>query len=301
MKTQALGVVVVRVQVPELHDGHRYLLDAVTGIHEHVLVVIGESEARLTIEDPLTFDMRKQMILKAYPTVTVLPLSDQPSDYLWSEYLDELIKFHQISSPNDTEGVVLYGGRDSFLKHYHGKARTFELPPVEPLSGTEERAKVQPEDSAAFRRGMIYASKHKYPTSYQCVDVAIVGNFGQGIEVLLGKKKRDSGKLRFIGGFVSPRDETLEGAVRREVHEETGLEVYDAEYLGSNQIDDYRYRGPDRLMSAFFLARFTFGVPRADDDLDAVQWVRLDQARALLVDEHKLLMNLLERKLNAAG
>lgn len=46
MKAPSLGVVVVRVQVPELHEGHRYLLDAVTAIHDCVLVVVGETEAR---------------------------------------------------------------------------------------------------------------------------------------------------------------------------------------------------------------------------------------------------------------
>lgn len=298
MKSLALGVVVVRVQVPELHDGHRYLLDAVTGIHEHVLVVIGDSETRLTPDDPLTFDMRKQMILSAYPKVMIYPLADQPSDYVWSEHLDALIEFHGI---NLSAPAVLYGGRDSFLKHYHGKNRTFELPPAHPMSGTDERAKVVAEDSAAFRRGMIYAARYRYPTSYQCVDVGMFRIIDGKKHLLLGQKKRDEGKWRLIGGFVSPGDVSLEAAASRELREETTLEAGFLAYMGSTQVDDYRYpkSGSDRLMTAVFLTEFTYGTAEAKDDLDAVRWFPWDSHLVeMIVREHVPMYNLLLRGAN---
>lgn len=295
MKSKALGVVVVRVQVPELHPGHRHLLDTVTMLHEDVLVVIGETEARLTVDDPLTYEMREVMIHTAYPNVRIARLSDSPSDVLWSEDLDGLIDSYRIHGVDPI--AYLYGGRDSFLSHYHGIMRSFELPPVEPSSGTEIRAAVEPKDTPDFRAGMIYASKHKFPISYQCVDVAIWRPTEQGMLWLFGQKKQDNGKYRFVGGFVSPSDGSLEAAAMREVREETGVEPGDPVYIGSAQINDHRYPkdGVDRLMTAFFTCRIIFGAGVAADDLDACKWMTLDEAQFVIAPEHELLYHVLRR------
>lgn len=294
MKSNTLAVAVVRLQVPDLHEGHHYLLRSITTIHERVLVVIGETEARLTPDDPLTFDMRKKMVLAAYPNVIIDRLSDHPSDTAWSQSLDDLIRRHQISEVQLME-PLLYGGRDSFLKHYTGRCKTYELPPTPPVSGTEIREAVQPIDTLDFRAGVIFASKYRYPASYQVVDVAVV-NKG---EILLGQKKIDNGKWRFIGGFVSPGDKSLEAAAQREVREELGIEPGDATYVGSAQINDYRYPegGSDRIMSAFFTLDFVFGSPKATDDLDACCWASLDKAECLMIPEHVGLYQMLRRHL----
>lgn len=294
MKSHALGVAVVRLQVPELHAGHRYLLNSVLAIHNKVLVVIGETEARLTPEDPLTYEMRAAMLKGMYPNVHVVRLFDTPSDSAWSMALDALIEQHTMGLVDGlcvTNGAVLYGGRDSFLSHYIGRTRTFELPPADPVSGTDIRGAVTPKDTADFRAGMIYASKHKYPVSYQCVDAAIHFR-GQ---ILLGQKRSDNGKWRFIGGFVAPQDASLEAAVCREIREETGVEPGNVTYLGSCQVNDYRYpkSGTDRIMSAFFLVEMVFGAAVASDDIDAVQWTDVSRLPDLLVPEHQPFVELL--------
>lgn len=298
MKSDALAVVVMRLQVPELHAGHRYLLNSVTAIHENVLVVIGETEARLTAEDPLTFEMRSQMLLKLYPQVKIERLGDHPSDAIWSQTLDVLIN-RVLGAVNPSSEPTLYGGRDSFLKHYLGSCRTFELPPIpiEP-SGTAERAAVEVKHTPDFRAGMIYASKHKFPISYQCVDVAIM----QHGMVLLGQKKIDDGKYRFIGGFVSPQDVSLEAAARREVREETGMEPGGAVYLGSARVNDYRYRGSsDSLLSAFFIIDPMYGAPVAADDVDAVRWFSLEQADKVIIPEHVTFLQMLTDHFYSGG
>ena len=289
MKSPSLGVCVVRLQVPELHDGHRYLLNMVTGLHANVLVFIGVTEARLTVEDPLTFEMRASMLKKLYPNVTVLPITDHPLDHVWSARLDDRI---DINSDPMLPPPVLYGGRDSFLQHYSGKNRTFELPPAPTSSGTDAREAVEVKDTPDFRAGMIFASKHKFPISYQCVDAAIRGHDGK---FLLGQKAIDNGKWRFIGGFVSPADDSLETAVRREVREETGIEPGDPQYMGSAQINDFRYpkHAQDRLMSAFFLVPCTFGAGKAADDIDATRWFDITEIAMILIDEHQPLLTLL--------
>lgn len=291
MKSNALGVVVVRLQVPELHAGHHYLLNAVTTIHERVLVVIGITEARLTTDDPLTFEMRAAMLKRAYPNVYIIGHKDQPSDELWSRSLDLLIK--STDGEMFEEEPILYGGRDSFLSHYHGVYRTFELPPTQYVSGTNVRKAVTTKDSIDFREGMIFASKHRWPTSYQCVDVAVFN--GTGEKLLLGQKKSDNGKWRFIGGFVDPTDASLEAAAKREVREEIGVEPGDAIYIGSTQINDFRYpkEGRDRLMSALFVMQYSFGAPRAADDLDDCRWTTVNQAQYELVPEHMPLYHIL--------
>ncbi|MGE9296745.1 MAG: NUDIX hydrolase, partial [Puniceicoccales bacterium] len=63
-----------------------------------------------------------------------------------------------------------------------------------------------------------------------------------------------NGKLAPPGGFLDA-GETLEGAAKREVHEEVGLTILDLEYLGSYPYD-YLYRGLTcTVCDTFFTAR----------------------------------------------
>lgn len=285
MKSTALGVVVVRIQVPNLHSGHHYLLQSVSAIHQKVLVVIGESEATFTAKDPLTFQIRASMVKSVYPNVIVNSIKDMPDDAAWSQSLDGIIS--RTCKDLGFDEVVLYGGRDSFLKHYSGTYRSFELPSVQAVSGTDVREAVEVRDNEAFREGVIYATTHRYPTSYQTVDIAPL----RGSTVLLGRKARDGGKWRFIGGFVQPGDHSLEHAAWRELSEEAGLSLRDFRYLGSMQIDDFRYPkgGKDAVMTAFFSVDAVDGEAVAGDDIEEVRWFELTELTNVIAKEHYLL------------
>lgn len=286
MKQDHVGVVVARFQSPELHHGHRSLLNSVLDMHRDVLVILGRSEVQLSSHDPLDHETRVAMISAHYPNVRIIPLNDRRSNEEWSAALDALI-----AKEFPKRKVLLYGGRQSFIDAYSGTHEANVLEETPSISGTEFRNRVaeSPRPTPDFRAGVIYASQKRFPISYQTVDVAVV-NYDQGL-VLLGKKKGDGGKLRFIGGFVDPKDESLERAAKREVIEETShIEIDSLKYLGSFRVDDWRYKGKeDGIMTAFFAAHFIFGAPKAADDLDEVMWTPWQEITKVLVAEHQPL------------
>ena len=169
-----VGVIVGRFQVPELHVAHRALIEHVCQEHDKVLIFLGLSPLMVTRENPLDFEARKQMILAAFPHVNVLYIKDVHSDEVWSRKLDEMVS----DNVTPAQSVVLYGGRDSFINHYHGKYPTQELEQDVWVSGNEIRAEISKKSvksSPDFRAGVVWAAYSQFPTAYPCVDVAIFG------------------------------------------------------------------------------------------------------------------------------
>jgi ADP-ribose pyrophosphatase YjhB (NUDIX family) len=80
------------------------------------------------------------------------------------------------------------------------------------------------------------------------------------------------GRLALVGGFVDA-GETPEGALRREVREEVGVEVASLTYLGS-QPNTYPYRGVTyHVVDTIFVARLADGgAPRVLDGVAAIEW-----------------------------
>lgn len=294
MNKNPIGVVVARLQVPELHEGHRYLIDEVKRRHGDILIVLGCCRSRPTPENPLDYALREQMVNDHYPFAQVRPIFDNRSDEAWSAELDQLIAK---SFPGRT--AILYGSRSSFLERYTGALLSVTIPPIEAPTGTNVRQGLDlaPVASANFRAGIIYAENKREARAYQTIDVAIFNE--NRTAVLLGGRNSDEGKLRFIGGFVDPSDLSLEYAVRREVSEEAGdIQIDDICYLGSRQQDDWRYRtSQDRIITTFFTAKFIYGRPEARDDIDRVAWVNIDQLRNIIVEEHLPLVEMLEKSL----
>jgi bifunctional NMN adenylyltransferase/nudix hydrolase len=117
---------------------------------------------------------------------------------------------------------------------------------------------------------MIAATAYRYPTAFQCVDIAVINDKK---EVLIARKP-DEKKWRFIGGFSDPRSVSLEADAKREVAEEASIEVDFVTYLGSTLIDDWRYRGEqDKIKTALFVAKYIYGKPEGADDIAEVKWV----------------------------
>ncbi|MEM8496457.1 MAG: NUDIX domain-containing protein [Pseudomonadota bacterium] len=98
-------------------------------------------------------------------------------------------------------------------------------------------------------------------------------------EILVGKRGRNpcKGLLDLPGGFVDP-GESLEAALFRELYEELGLRLDDANYLGSGS-NRYHYANVDYdTTDAFFEIRFgRRPAVTAMDDLEDFVWLNLGE------------------------
>ncbi len=285
-----VGVIVGRFQVDKLHDAHRQIIDHVMKNHKKVLIFLGVSPTLTTKNNPLDFVSRKEMILQAYPNLTVMPIPDHPSDKDWSKNLDSRIR-----EACPINSVLLYGGRDGFVEYYHGHFETIEIEQTVFVSGTEVRKEVSREvkPSVDFRAGVIYAAYNQYPKVFATVDVAII----DGEKILLGRKPNQT-KFRFLGGFTDPTDNSYEDAAKREVQEESGVEVADINYIGSCKIDDWRYRREeDKIITHLFTANYVSGNPEATDDIAELKWYNLKElTEDIFVNEHIPLFEILKKK-----
>src|SRR3989344_1506493 len=214
LRSEKVGVVVGRFQVPKLTKGHLHLLQSVDARHNDMLIVVGNTKALANAHDPLSFEVRESMLKAEFPSATIRPLTNNPSDIEWSKGLDAII---EEAFPD--RDILLYGSRDSFIGHYHGRFPYQSVAPIDGVSGTDKRENLRVTPSTAFRTGIIHAHTTRRPIPYPTVDVTILRSDLR--EVLLASKATDGGLLRFVGGFVDTADASLEAAARREVKEET--------------------------------------------------------------------------------
>lgn len=278
----AVGVAVMRVQVPALHEGHRQLIDHIRKYHEDVLIVLGSPRGFPTHINPLSYEIRKAMVLAAYPDVSIDEIKDHPiSPTYWSQELDALI-----ASRFPQHTPVLYGSRNSFLERYHGIHQVRYVPPQSNISGTELRNTLKIPESEDARTALIYREVHRAPMVYPTVDLGIK-RVDAGLFI---RKNIHQGFVSFVGGFIDP-NESAEQAVVREQHEEIPtVKTTLPEFLFSTPIDDPRYRGGrDSILTSFFQARYLGGEPTPGDDADDVLWVPRQEIIARVVPWHQPL------------
>ena len=262
-----VGVIIARLQTPYLHDGHKALLDHVTNKHFNVIVFLGIPRIQNTKRNPLDYNTRKQMIQVWYPNITVLPLEDNRSDEKWSANVD-----NNIRTIFPDKSALIYGSRDSFIPHYHGKYVVEEFPIVGQHNATDIRAigSEVVKQSEDFRAGVIYGIYKQRPVTYPTVDVVVV----DGDKILLARKPSET-LFRFVGGFVDRTDPNWEAAARRELYEETKLSSLGMEYVCSQAVEDWRYAKEESgIMTTLFMTHAwdQMGKPEASDDIAEVKW-----------------------------
>lgn len=291
-----LAVVIGRFQYQTLTPGHLAVLEGAAIAGEHVLILVGRSPTVNTRRDPLSYELRADMLRQEWKwktPFTILPLDNHPSNVVWAGNVDRLIDVYAAGGP-----AVLIGGEDSCDGVYKaaGGKHPFRIINAVPLHATELRAALRPMNAdQAFRSGVVWAAQQRFVSVFQCVDVLIYGPQG----VLLAHKAIDpDGQWRLVGGFVDPEDKSLEDAVRREVAEETGLKIWDMRYAGSARVYDWRYTGPEIIMTAVFVAEIETGssVCKASDDIDSLKWFSPAYTVLPIVSEHQQILNLALKK-----
>ncbi|NML20256.1 NUDIX hydrolase [Pseudoflavitalea sp. G-6-1-2] len=130
------------------------------------------------------------------------------------------------------------------------------------------------------------------------VDAIVFGYSKQeGVSILLIQRKYPPFKNAWAipGGFLLP-EETLEDAVRRELREETGIEVNYLEQL-------YTFGAPDRdprqriISIAYFalVKSSQFQQLKASTDAENAQWFNFRELPALAFDHKEILHTAIER------
>ena len=293
-----VGIVIARIQTPYLHEGHVDIISQVIAHHPRVIIFLGLSPVKCSKNNPLDFTARKAMLEAAYPNIEVHYIEDSPTDEVWSKKLDNQI--HKLIVPN--QKVVLYGSRDSFIPHYKGKHQTIELVPTKFISAKEIRKNIgiKSKNTQEFREGVVWAVENQWPSVLPTVDIAII-NYEKK-ELLLARKP-DEELLRFVGGFASTDSNSYEDDAKREVFEETSLEVGNPVYIGSTLVNDWRYKHEqNKIKTMLFVCEYLFGTPKADDDIADVRWVKFEDIYLnMLVPNHQILMKILVDYLNKSS
>jgi NAD+ diphosphatase len=119
------------------------------------------------------------------------------------------------------------------------------------------------EDAGHTRRCENDGSEH-YPRTDPAVIMLVVDDDDR---LLLGRQVTwPEGRFSTLAGFVEP-GESLEAAVRREVHEEAGITVDEVTYLGSQP-----WPFPSSLMLGFTAHARDTAVERRDGEIAETRW-----------------------------
>lgn len=99
---------------------------------------------------------------------------------------------------------------------------------------------------------------------------------GEG-RLLLGRRafEPDAGKWDTIGGFLEEDEDALEG-LRREVREETGLEVAVGDFVGAFSDTYGNADDAPTALNLVFEARVVGGEPQPADDVTELAWFAPD-------------------------
>lgn len=127
------------------------------------------------------------------------------------------------------------------------------------------------------------------PHIFVTVDVVLTRKFEGKIQILLIQRKNEPFKDYWAlpGGFVD-KDEDIEAAAKRELYEETDIQLYQVKQIGA-------YGKPDRdprhrtLTVAYYGEIDNLAIAKAKDDAKNVRWFDWDQMPALAFDHSDIV------------
>lgn len=113
---------------------------------------------------------------------------------------------------------------------------------------------------------------HHFPRIHPCV----IGLIVKGDEILLVRKPEwVAGRYGLVAGFVE-FGESLEEAMVREIAEETGIQVNNLRYIGSQS-----WPFPSQIMNGFVADYVSGKIKLQEDELEAGDWYKLNELPAL--------------------
>lgn len=136
---------------------------------------------------------------------------------------------------------------------------------------------------------------YKYPHPAIAADCVVFVNDQDDVKVLLIERKNEpfKGDWAFPGGFVNI-DETAEDAAKRELKEETGLEIEEVQQVGAfSEVD----RDPrERVVSiAYYIEIPEVIAVKGCDDAGKAAWFSLKALPSLAFDHEKILRRAIEK------
>ena len=135
---------------------------------------------------------------------------------------------------------------------------------------------------------------YKYPHPSVTTDCVIFGFDGTKLQVLLVERGIDpyKGKWAFPGGFMN-MDETTEQCARRELKEETGLEIGDVQQVGAYSTVDRDPRG--RTITVAYITHIPQILPVTGlDDAAEAKWWPINTLPPLAFDHAQILQDALK-------
>jgi bifunctional NMN adenylyltransferase/nudix hydrolase len=285
-----ISVIVGRFQSQSVCDAMDDFIQKVSK-DSNVFILMGLSPIQSTKENPFDFETRKLMLQQRYgDSIQIGYVKDNRDNGVWvDDVINQVIRFvtknkkpsaRTSKAPerweNVFDNVKIYGGEHTFVRYFQGTEYESLVHPLpneiyvnEEANGNQVPSSVK--GTLEFRTGVHFTVKNQYPKVYPTVDVAVF----DGDKLLLARKPNEN-KYRFIGGFVDP-NEKFEDAAIREVKEEANIDVVNLEWQGSYVIPDWRYiNEQDSITTTLFVADYAHGNPRAQDDIEELRWVDMD-------------------------
>lgn len=129
---------------------------------------------------------------------------------------------------------------------------------------------------------------YKYPRPAVTVDCVVFGFDGVRLSLLLVERGREpfKGKRAFPGGFLD-MDETAEECARRELREETGLDI-----VSLDQFHTFSAVGRDprgRVISIAYVALVPISEVKGGDDAASAGWYPVNESLSLAFDHSHIL------------
>ncbi len=133
------------------------------------------------------------------------------------------------------------------------------------------------------------------PKIFVTVDVVLFRKMNSSYEILLIQRLNDPFKLYWAlpGGFVD-ENENLETAAKRELFEETDIQLFQVKQLKA-------YGNPNRdprhhTISVAFIGEIdSLAEAKAKDDAKAVKWFAVDELPALAFDHAEIIRDGIEK------